>query len=58
MSQRALAELLHVSQSTYSRYERGRQMLTTRAACVLAIFYNVSVDYLVGLTDEPAPYRR
>lgn len=33
-------------------------MLTTRAACVLAIFYNVSVDYLVGLTDEPAPYRR
>ena len=56
LSQRDLAELHHVSQVTYSRYERGTQMLTTRAACILAVFYNVSIDYLVGRTDDPTPY--
>lgn len=58
LSQRTLAELLHVSQATYSRYERGEQMLTTRAACTLAVFYGVSIDYLVGRTDDPTPRRR
>lgn len=58
LSQRALAELLHVAPSTYSRYERGRYMLTPRAACTLAILYDVSIDYLVGRTDDPTPYRR
>ena len=58
LPQRALAELLHVSQATYSRYESGGLDVTSSALIALARFYGTSVDYLLGLTDEPAPYRR
>ena len=56
LSQRTLAELLGVSQQTYSRYERGRWRLSVQAAVTLARLYHVSVDYLAGITDEPKPY--
>ena len=58
LSQRALAELLHVSQATYSRYESGGLDVPSSVLIALARFYGTSVDYLLGLTDEPAPYRR
>ena len=58
LPQRALAELLHVSQATYSRYESGGLDVPSSALIALARFYGTSVDYLLGLTDEPAPYRR
>lgn len=56
LSQRALAELLGVSQQTYSRYERGQRRLSVQAAITLARLYHVSVDYLAGITDEPQPH--
>lgn len=56
LSQRALAELLGVSQQTYSRYERGQRRLSVQAVIALARFYHVSVDYLAGITDEPQPH--
>lgn len=40
-----LASVLHVSQNTYSQYENG--------VIELADFYNVSIDYLLGRTDNP-----
>ena len=55
ISQRALAEVLHISQGTYSRYERGQRALSVQAAYRLALFYGVSMDYLAGLTDDPRP---
>lgn len=58
LPQRALAELLHVSQATYSRYESGALDIPSEALIALACFYETSIDYLVGLTDEPLPYRR
>ena len=58
LPQRALAELLHVSQTTYSRYESGTLDVPSAALIALARFYGTSVDYLLGLTDEPSPYRR
>lgn len=58
LTQRALAELLHVSQATYSRYESGTLDIPSGALIALAIFYSTSIDYLVGLTDDPTPYRR
>lgn len=58
LPQRALAELLHISQATYSRYESGALDIPSEALIILARFYRTSIDYLVGLTDEPAPYRR
>ena len=58
LKQYAIAELLMCDQSLYSKYERGERELPLRLAVRLAEFYGVSVDYLVGLTDEPAPYPR
>ena len=43
-----LASVLHVSQNTYSQYENGVIELVK-----LADFYNVSIDYLLGRTDNP-----
>lgn len=56
ISQRVLAELLHVSQQAYSRYECGQRGLSVQAAYTLAQFYGVSIDYLAELTDDPTPY--
>ncbi len=57
LPQRALAELLHVSQATYSRYEGGTLDIPSASLIALARFYGTSVDYLLDLTDHPAPYR-
>ena len=58
LPQRVLAELLHVSQATYSRYESGGLDKPSGALIALAGFYATSIDYLLGLTDDPRPYRR
>lgn len=58
LTQEQIAELLHVSQNTYSQYEIGTTRYPLDAVVKLAEYYGVSVDYLVGLTDEPAPYPR
>lgn len=57
LPQRALAKLLHVSQATYSRYESGALDIPSGALIALAEFYGTSVDYLLGLTGDPQPYR-
>ncbi len=54
--QRDLAEYLHCTQVTYSRYEIGTRDIPTEVLVALAKFYNTSVDYLLGLTDEKKPY--
>lgn len=56
--QRELAEYLHVSQNTYSQYENGILSLSPETLIKLAEFYNTSVDYLLGLTNEKKPYKR
>ncbi len=56
LPQRCLAELLHVSQATYSRYESGGLDIPSGALIALARFYHTSIDYLVGLSDDPRPY--
>ena len=58
LPQRALAELLHVSQATYSRYESGGLDIPSGALIALAGFYGTSVDYLLGLTNIREPYPR
>ena len=56
LKQREIAKLLLCDQSLYSKYERGEREMPLHLVVRLAEFYGVSVDYLVGLTDEPAPY--
>ena len=58
LSQTAVARVLHVSQTTYSRYENGTLDIPSASLIALAAFYQTSVDYLLGLTDDPVPYRR
>lgn len=55
LTQGKLAAVLHVSQATYSRYESGLLDVPSAALIALARFYHTSVDYLLELTDNPAP---
>lgn len=57
LSQQEIADLLNVSQTTYSRYECGILDIPYRSLVVLAQYYKTSVDYLLGLTKEKKPYR-
>ena len=54
IKQRELAEILHVSQNTYSQYETGVISLTADVLIQLADFYHVSTDYLLDRTEDPA----
>ena len=56
LSQEHIANMLHVTQSTYSRYERGALEVPLEVLVQLAAFYGTSTDYLLGLTDEKRPY--
>ena len=58
LSQAEIAKILRISQSTYSRYESGVLDVPTAALITLAEYYNVSVDYLLGLTNQKTPYPR
>ena len=58
LSQAAMAELLRVHQTTYSAYELGNTNMSSETLTKLAEFFHTSVDYLLGLTDEPKPYPR
>lgn len=58
LTQAEIAGRLHVGQNTYCQYETGVLNYPLDVVIRLAEFYGVSVDYLVGLTDEEAPYPR
>ena len=55
MTQAQIAEVLHIQQTVYSRYERGYQTIPLEHLIALADFYHVSVDYLLERTDNPNP---
>ena len=57
LNQQALADLLSVNQTTYSRYESGTLDIPSASLIKLAGFYGTSIDYLLGLTNNPKPYR-
>ena len=53
LKQRHLAEYLNCSQQVYSNYELGQRDIPTDVLIKPSSFYNVSVDYLLGLTNNP-----
>lgn len=55
-TQTDIADLLHISQATYSRYETGDLDIPHSTLQILADYYNTSVDYLLGRTDVQKPY--
>lgn len=58
LTQKELAKILNVSQQTYSRYETGEIVIDIHSLIKLSSFYNTSIDYLVGLTNEIKPYNK
>ena len=56
LSQKEIAKILNMSQTGYSNYEVGTNDIPTKILIKLAQFYNTSVDYLLGLTDNKKPY--
>ena len=53
--QSEIAALLNCTQQAYSTYERGERDIPSKVLIKLADYYNTSVDYLLGRTDNPAP---
>lgn len=51
LTQKAMGELLNTTQQQYAKYELGVQEIPTRHLAVLADYYNVSVDYIIGRAD-------
>lgn len=58
LTQKEVSAAIHITQRSYSYYERGQHMIPPEILCRLADFYGTSVDYLLGRTDDPAPYAK
>lgn len=56
LTQTELGKILHISQRTYSHYENGTRDIPTELLIELAHFYNTSIDYILGETNEKKPY--
>lgn len=55
LTQKQIAEILGMSQTGYSKYETGENDIPTQILIKLADFYNTSVDYILGRTNNPDP---
>ena len=58
ISQKKMAEILNVAQTTYSDYELGKINIPLNSLKKLALFFDTSIDYLLELTDVSKPYPR
>ena len=57
LSQKAIAEVIKTTQQQYSKIELGKADISGEKLILLAKFYRVSTDYLLGITDDPTPSR-
>ena len=55
LKQADIAKILNISQQYYQCYESGKNEIPTRHLIALAKFYNISADYILGLTEIPKP---
>lgn len=53
--QKDIAKILGTSQSYYAQYENGKRPLPIEHLIKLCKYYDVSADYILGLTDNPKP---
>lgn len=56
LTQKQIADYLHIKQNTYCQYETGRRQIPIEMLIALAKYYKVSTDYILGLTDVKKPY--
>mgnify|MGYP005766811483 CR=1 FL=1 len=57
-TQADIADFLGCQREVYRRYEKGLRQIPVDMLIQLSRLYNVSIDYLVGLTNEKKPYPR
>lgn len=55
LTQAQIAQLLNTTKNQIGKYERGEQEMPIRHLVALALFYNVSTDYILGM-PENLPY--
>ena len=53
LTQKQISQMLLCDQSLYSKYERGEREIPLKILVTLADHYKVSIDYLIGRTDNP-----
>lgn len=58
LTQQNIAEYLNCDQSLYSKYERGERDVPLYIIVKLALYYETSIDYIVGITNDKRPYKR
>ncbi|HCK87021.1 MAG TPA: XRE family transcriptional regulator [Ruminococcaceae bacterium] len=56
LTQQQIANMLYINRRTYAAYENGINSMTPETLCKIADIFNTSVDWLLGRTDEFAPY--
>jgi len=56
LNQKDIANMLNIHQTTYSDYELGNLNIPVSVLLKLADYYETSIDYLLGRTDEIKPY--
>jgi len=56
LSQAEVAKVIRTTQQQYSKIETGKSDISGEKLLLLAAFYNVSVDYILGMTDDPGSY--
>lgn len=52
LNQTQVARSIHVAQTTYSDYEKGKVRIPVEALIELAKFYDVDMNYITGVSDE------
>lgn len=55
LTQQKLVEILNMHKTTYTNYEQGKREIPFELAIRLAELYNVSLDYIAGLSNTPSP---
>lgn len=56
LTQQQVADLLFINRRTYAAYENGVNSMTPETLIKIAKIYNVSIDYILELTNNPTPY--
>ncbi len=57
ITQKEIAKYLVCDQSLYSKYERGVRQVPLNVVVALAAYYDVTTDYLLGLSEYKKPYK-
>ena len=57
LSQAEVARIIKTTQQQYSKIEIGKADISGEKLMLLAKYYNVSVDYILGLSKEPKPLK-